>query len=468
MNDYLDKPFSGILIIIGSLLILICMILDIVAYSKFSFSSNTLLDFSDNFKQQPIIDIKSDFSTCSPGYENLISDNWPGYVQGCDCTSAFSYYVSNEIHRDSCTFNETVALCKDLQYQSPIPLSVYRQTNLCIKRTNSDYINYSSKISRDYNCPSGKKLCGKIDTAENYLCLNEGEICPINKIVFQKYNSPAPNDKIYNKISLGNGIILYFSNQNVTKNDYIITELKLSEDFPCINKDRINTRNTLNKYILDADYFKYGCSQFLEGKYLDDRYTKLDSLNYYDMLKDNKINFIINNYPQVPSSSINYKVELYNRPYYGWKASCIKDKQYGLFYIIELNTQIQTLSSKLITMLVMSIITFILYLVCVGIFFAGEKNVCLIFLIVILILNLVMMIISFTTFSLSKYISSTNSELITLNCGDKFINLFIKYLYDFIVFLPGVNIWNSILLIVNIILIILPVVIPNRIEYKNL
>ncbi len=97
--------------------------------------------------------------------------------------------------------------------------------------------------------------------------------------------------------------------------------------------------------------------------YFDDRYRIFDSLKYIDLINDNSINYVINNYPNVPISSLNFNVEIYARPFLGWKYNCLSDRGIGLEYISDLSQTIDEFFGKLISLLIISIISFIIYII---------------------------------------------------------------------------------------------------------
>jgi len=146
------------------------MILDIIAFTKFNFSSNTIRSFADNFKSFPITDLKDFLGDCPSGWEPLINEKWPRFIEGCDCTNVFSdIEIVREIHRNSCNLTETMAYCKDLPEQKALPFTVYRQKTLCKTRASENYFDFKNKkkISKEANCGFGMKLCGKLDTVGN-------------------------------------------------------------------------------------------------------------------------------------------------------------------------------------------------------------------------------------------------------------------------------------------------------------
>jgi len=201
--------------------------------------------FSDNFINYPIIDIQDYNGICPKGWESFLTDKWPGYVNGCDCTDSWDIIYSKDFVRGICDFNQTIANCKNIPFHEGIPFTTYREKKLCKKRGNENFLDLykKRKISKDSYCSLGMKLCGKLDTTGNYLCVNGKENCPINDIKILNYNDYPPKEKEYKCLNLGNGKILYFSNINGTKDDFIYTNIKLSEGLRCLNSQQVNTKN---------------------------------------------------------------------------------------------------------------------------------------------------------------------------------------------------------------------------------
>jgi len=440
------------------------MIIDIICFTKFSFSSLVLQNLSDNFNIYPITDIIESIGSCPSEYLPFINDKWPGFVEGCDCSDSWGYDVLRDIHRGSCTMNETLAYCKDLPYQDPIPFARFRNKILCVKRGRENYLDYSKnkKISKDSYCGYGKKFCGKLDTIDNYLCLNENENCPITQMIIQDYTLNPPKNKNFTSINLANGKILYFTNKNATKDDSILINVKISEGLPCLNTYQENTKNKFTKYILDANYDYYTCSEYLNMHIFDDRYRVLDSLNYRDLLNDNGINYIINRYPRVPTQAVDFNVELYQRPYLGWKLSCLNDRSVGIEFIKDYSNNLKAVSSKLLTLMILAIISFVLYMLSFCFIASKENKIGLIFILIISIINLVMVILVFLTYGELKGISIDDLQINDLNCGDDYTNLFFKYMIEIINNLPTNLFWNGLLLISNLLLKICPIFLGYR------
>jgi len=446
------------------------MILDIIAFTRFNFSNSTLRNFSENFKSNPISEIKEFLGECPSGWENFISEKWPGFVEGCDCTGSWGgKEIDREIHRGMCTFNETMAFCENLPSHAPLQFNIYRKKNLCKKRSNENYFDLKNKkkISKEANCGYGMKLCGKLDTAGNFLCVSVSEACPINQIIVQNFDDNTPTGNNYTSIALGNGKILYFTNQNATKYDSIYTDLRLSEDLPCLNFDQFNTKSRISKYILDANWEYYVCSEFIQKYFFDDRYKSIDKLNYIDLINDNKINDIINRYPQVPVTSLNFEVQIYARPYFGWKTACLHDRSFGLDFLSSLAVKLDSISGRLLALMIISIISFSLYLINFVFLYTGDNCFSAIFLCVIAVLNFSMIIIAFSAYSAASGIAKDNDEINNFACGDEYINMFLEYLFAFVIYLPGIFLWNGLLLVLNLVLKFCPFIIGYKRLFAN-
>ena len=227
-----------------------------------------------------------------------------------------------------------------------------------------------------------------------------------------------------------------------------------------MNSDQKNTRANYiygSKYILQTDYYDYPCKNFVDDKKYDDRYVKLDSFNYNDLIIDNRINNVINLYPKVPIASYNFDVEIYTRNYLGWRYSCINDWKFGITYLEDLSKSINSITTKLIVQIIMISITLLIF-IGLGIFLAYNDNpkIGLIICSIIFVINFVLIILAFFNYISASSINYANTELVSLNCGDQYTELFMKYLSNNLNSLPSTFIGNTFLFVLILLLLIAP------------
>ena len=172
-----------------------------------------------------IIFDSNDLFDSSPLFDFSISDN-------CQGKSNISF------HRWGGRAKTSIRSNRDFQYEK-VDVA-YDQTD--IRKINGNYFCYkhisykdllnNGQIVKKYNlCPlKYKQNCGKIDTLEQELCIEENEKCPLYDLGIG--NPPDKENYIYNE-GYSN---VYYNNEKYDKtNQKIIGRLILSEGIPCYN-----------------------------------------------------------------------------------------------------------------------------------------------------------------------------------------------------------------------------------------
>ena len=222
----------------------------------------------------------------------------------------------------------------DNDFKERVKVTVYDVTDLVKvygKYFCYDHISYRNLlrngqiIKKGTECPSQySKNCGRIDTLNQELCIEEGNNCPLSDVgIDQNYDSENyyyENNIYYNK----NG----FNANNKT----IIGKLILSEGQPCYAAKDYLWRKFLSD---EAVGTKLECSLEIFGKKIDDRYENKGTITYKRVYEDN-----------LPSESKkemlekvgNQQVSLYKRIFLGINKECdeqssiTKEKQETLEY----------------------------------------------------------------------------------------------------------------------------------------
>jgi len=152
--------------------------------------SNTLKDdifiikqLFDEWNNKPIQILQESYKkTCSEiGMYDLLSYDWPGLKQGCFCEN------NKKLYKNSCQLNNlNQSDCKEIKEKKNISLKKWKGSYFCgssIKPKSYFELNIVHKNER---CSQKYKKCGIIDSLNNYLCVPENEMCPLNKIEFMK------------------------------------------------------------------------------------------------------------------------------------------------------------------------------------------------------------------------------------------------------------------------------------------
>jgi hypothetical protein len=307
------KHIEIILNVFSLLLILYALIIALQASLnlKGSFAVHRLFN---SWRQKPIIDLKTSRSeSCAEiGMENLLAYLWPGTAEGCDCTSKYSRFLdssgySGNVYRGYCSTNMTMAGCSNIKPMEAQFLRKWRGTYLCGTYGTSDY--FGNQRSKNGDCESGYKKCGKLDTLGNHLCIEEKLNCPPSEVIVD------PNSKRFE---------LKYTNH--TDTGFILTELKITDGEICINSD--NERQFYESdYLLIQSSGKSGCYSKVGdyGEVYHDksgRYKVLDEYTKSEFYKDNDLLKPIRDYLPAYPHIDHVDVNLYTGIYIGWKASC--------------------------------------------------------------------------------------------------------------------------------------------------
>jgi hypothetical protein len=125
----------------------------------------------------------------------------------------------------------------------------------------------------------------------------------------------------YETINFPSGKKLLFSNKNM--NGQILKEFIISDLIPCADPAYENYFNTPFK--LDSIFNKDKCdSQVAEYKY-DNRFTKIDTSNFLNLIVDNKIYSEFKIYPFYDFSIHNHVTTLFQRNFIGLNPTCLNE-----------------------------------------------------------------------------------------------------------------------------------------------
>lgn len=149
------------------ILSIVIMILAIVAYTNLNDKGDAILDFQNNWKLSPIVDIKTSTSACPEGYGSLLQSRWPGTDTGCDCTHRLiSLFGSNKVYRGIChDGNGRGDGCVTVWSKSSKPLEFLGDYRICGKREGPAYykLPMPEMSGTTVKCPDDYKVCGTGD-----------------------------------------------------------------------------------------------------------------------------------------------------------------------------------------------------------------------------------------------------------------------------------------------------------------
>ena len=198
-------------------------------------------------------------------------EDWPGTIEGCNCLYV-TYCSRRNVRRgqlgsSSCSYNETRCGCADVSSTPARSLSIQSGSEFdqIVDQTGSFALLYD-KIVNDNSCPPGHTLCQRLSAKEFSYCV-PGSQCPLTNLkITQSASNPDPqvfgnSDYVKSKADT----YLWFSRAGLGGP---ITDLKISQQFPCLNSKFISWNLGRPDFPLNHDNVRK-CDQ-------DKRYTDLN------------------------------------------------------------------------------------------------------------------------------------------------------------------------------------------------
>ena len=259
-------------------------------------------------KAESNIDIYAMMDMYSKGSDHVI-DEWPG-------TGAGSIYYG-ETRPDTCEEHEL--RCRKIEATSSEKIKKWRNKTFHFNSSYTYEYLYKNTVGPNETCPSGKKQCGIFDTMNNTLCLDVGEECPINFIVFS-VNPPTGYNYTFKREQYdSSNMNIYYTNEAI--DNYILTsKFKLSDGLVCFDNQRYNS--PYSHSVLDE--YKYGCKAINNTLY-NPYYREIDTIIKYDLYEENGIIKKLKGIPLYPWESLKKQyTTLFNRPFVGYNKKCLE------------------------------------------------------------------------------------------------------------------------------------------------
>jgi hypothetical protein len=304
-----------------------------------------LVTIGIDWSRSPIESFTETNSECLNQESYFIDDYFRGTSEGCVCTLNIKAPDQNVISKGNCNKNAN-PICSNV---NSIPMIRYKKWNgkaFCTKKhddNKNSYFDFNFK-EKEEQC---EKSCGVIDSLGNYMCVKEGDHCPINHI---ESLPPINSLKSINETQINS----YFPKT-------IFTHFRVSQSKPCADPYYVNNLSN-NTYILDNYDESKNCSFSSIG--VNEKYILLDSVNFIDLLQENGILNLLNMLPSYPFHEIsNTKISLFAGNYIGIRPYCasflrakgmIKDT---LHTMINMEEIIYTIKSSLINWIFCGMIT---------------------------------------------------------------------------------------------------------------
>lgn len=370
-------------------------------------------------------------------------------------SSPFQFYVDqgtykgcliskNKLEKDSCSLIEKLfKKGKEIKETKEKKFNSIFTKKLCA--VPFDESNYITNLDKNKN-EKNKKSCGLLDTLGNQFYINIDEKCPINKLIINR--AQGINDESANFISLElikDKYYLHYSNEYT--GSYLITNdsFSISEGYPCINPEEINTYHI--QYLLNKANNSFICKTSIDNNRLDTRYIPIISIPKNELYRDNDI--MLDNYFNYPFP--NADLTLYQLGYIGTDSSF---NNYIIPNIGNIISDINTIYNfdkinKYIKKIIYSLI-FIIIVSLICKYFISDSTIYIwnFILLVVVLLNLIVNIIINISINNIKNIEQYNPDN---NDKKNIFNLQIKYMKNIIIQSKRNNIKN---IIGNVLLII--------------
>jgi hypothetical protein len=192
-------------------------------------------------------------------------------------------------------------------------------------------------VKKDSSCPDKFKQCGIYNHFGDKLCMNTDEDCPISYLKFTKDPEEIQNldMTLYQYISLNLGYYLIYSNK--LNNTLIPVDFKISEDYPCLEMERISYNASFPFYPFANNSDLMGC----DTNRLNDHENGYDK-RYHIVASDIKAHVLANNdisnrYNRLPSvngwtdDSMKNHYHMFVRGYISLDYSCTDHETYEDF-----------------------------------------------------------------------------------------------------------------------------------------
>lgn len=359
---------------------------------------------------------------CPKNYFPFSFYTYPGTTKGC--------LISNSIlKKDSCSiwskmFKKTEEINET---DKKIFNNIFSKKLCAISSNENNYLSNINNNNNNYN--DNKKLCGVLDTIGTKYYVENDKECPISKIIINNEQYIDDEKYTFNTIELiKDKYYFHFSNNyNDESNNFLLTNdsLIISEGYPCINPDEINTYHI--QYILSNANNSYVCNTNIEDKRLDTRYSHIINIQKDQLYQDNNLN--IDNFYNYPFKDTN--LSLYQLGYIGTDSNFNTEIIPNISNIISYSYNIYDLNkiNEFIKRIIFSFI-FLIVVTLIFKYFISDRTVYIwnYILMATVILSLVM------NFIIQRFINNLGNfeKYYSNKSNDEIFNLQMKYIHGLI------------------------------------
>lgn len=274
---------------------------------------------------EPIVNITISRSRCETenGFYPILNYKFKGIDENC-------YDVNNhKFLNESCTNSDNFKMVNQINERT---INIWRERNVCAKKVKNNTDNYTFYFEYNNNAneidKGDKTYCGYLNNFRDEIRndslkikvyvsgKNNESYCPINFInIYNSTENEIDDDYDNNNITanyeFSDGYILNYSKNNNEGN--ILTDLIISEDFPCLEKERkSNTTeqfpmlNEIKNFKCNRDLDLYYDYDFKKEKFIytfDQRFEVIDNVTKYQLFKDNGFDILYNSLPYINNSN---------------------------------------------------------------------------------------------------------------------------------------------------------------------
>ena len=344
-------------IVLTAILALVMLILSIYTFYKFRNLKIQYNQILHNWDQGLVMDINYEDGTGCEG-PNLMTWNytWPGSIRACDCRGGrYSCLDRNNISRvifrnEYCNYTQLICGCDKINPVPPKEVSYWKsRTRVCLQREPT--LTFHSLLKYRNNngtCKENTIACGDLNNPYKKICVPKDlGRCPISSIITDEMKTPEP-EYYKENLEFFPGTKLYWSRNHPSAP---LAEIRMTEDWVCLNNNQTN----ISPGRKDNVFMKERRSRCSEENQ-DPRFQLLDKWGETDLFTFNSVPFSkVKNY----RTSNSYKWNLFYRRFLSWHPRCDIHAR-GLYHQQD---QMNTLEFHEITLLVLTIISFIFLLI---------------------------------------------------------------------------------------------------------
>jgi len=305
------------------------------------------------------------------------------------------------------------------------PLRAWADKALCVKRMDMSTIDFSV-IKKDSSCPEQFKQCGVYNNFGDIMCIDKANDCPISYIKFTKdVKEILYLDKnIYDYIGLNFGYYLIYSNK--LNNTLIPVDFKISEDYPCLEIERISYNESFPYYPFTNNSDLMGCNT----NKLNDRKDGYDK-RYSIVASDTKENVLANNdlgnrYSRLPKvkgwtdDSKKNQYQMFVRGYISLDYSCTDHETYQEFKLNLVNLKLDKFYQLLVSLV--NVLILLLFISILSLFKLFSSWLKLFIRFVKICLSTLFVVFLFSRMNYTNALISSLKNFVQIinKCGDEF------------------------------------------------